>query len=134
MSWQSWIWVLTAWGGLGWLDSSHMSMRPEAASTTGEHVRPTSEQLRLREGSKITEEVGEFRETGGRIAFYPDATGHSIIVLENLALERVSRELDQGKRKWSVTGKVTEFRGSNYLLLERVVLKSRSALDAVAPR
>jgi len=91
------------------------------------------EPLRLREGSRFTDEIGEFRETGGRIAFFPDF-GSSMVVLENLALERVSRDMDQGKRKWSVSGKVTEFRGSNYLILERVVLKSRNSADAIVPR
>ena len=82
-------------------------------------------QRRLREGMKLVNRVGELREAGGRIAFYPDGGTHSLQLLENLALERVSRDLDQTNRKWSVTGIVTEFRGGNYLLLHRAVLKAR---------
>lgn len=82
-------------------------------------------QLRLREGMKFVNQVGELREAGGRIAFYPDGETHSLQLLENLALERVSRDLDQPNRKWSLTGVVTEYRGGNYLLLHRAVLKAR---------
>lgn len=81
--------------------------------------------VRLREGKRLVNRIGELRETGGRIAFYPDGETHSLQLLENLALERVSHDLDQQHRKWSVTGTVTEYRGGNYLLLDRAVLKAR---------
>jgi hypothetical protein len=82
-------------------------------------------QHRLREGMKLVNQIGELREAGGRIAFYPDGGSHSFQLLENLALERVSRDLDQPHRKWSVTGEITEYRGGNYLLLHRAILKAR---------
>lgn len=80
---------------------------------------------RLREGMTLVNQVGELRDQGGRVAFYPDGATYSLQLLENLALERVSRDLDQPHRKWSVTGVVTEFKGGNYLLLHRAVLKAR---------
>jgi hypothetical protein len=83
--------------------------------------------LRLREGMKFVNRVGELREAGGRILFYPDGDTRSLQLLENLALERVSDDLDQTQRKWSVTGIITEYRGGNYLLLHRAVLKARSS-------
>ncbi|MDA1054509.1 MAG: hypothetical protein O3C40_29085 [Planctomycetota bacterium] len=89
--------------------------------------------LRLREGMNLVNQVGELREAGGRIAFYPEGDKRSLQVLENLALERVSRELDQSNRKWSVSGIVTEYKGGNYLLLHRAVLKARVS-SAPGPR
>jgi hypothetical protein len=120
------------WSVFGQAAPDAESVRPASAPDDARAEPP--EPLRLREGSRFTDEVGEFRETGGRIAFFADGTGASMVVLENLALERVSRDMEQGKRKWSVSGKVTEFRGSNYLILERVVLKSRSSADTIVPR
>ena len=81
--------------------------------------------VRLREGMKFVNRVGELRDAGGRVAFYPDGQTQSLPLLENLALERVSHDLDQTHRKWSVTGIVTEYKGGNYLLLHRAVLKAR---------
>ncbi len=81
--------------------------------------------VRLREGMKFVNRIGELRDAGGRVAFYPDGETQSLPLLENLALERVSQDLDQTHRKWSVTGIVTEYKGGNYLLLHRAVLKAR---------
>ena len=83
--------------------------------------------FRLREGMTLVNQVGEMKEAGGRILFYPDGSGDSLQLLENLALERISNELDQPHRKWSVTGIVTEYLGGNYLLLHRAVLKARTS-------
>lgn len=89
---------------------------------------------RVREGSRVVNQLGEFHDAGERIAFYPDGTKKPLLLLENLALERVSRDLEQGTRKWSVTGTITEYRGSNYLLIERALMKQRTEADAAAPR
>ncbi|MCA9119066.1 MAG: hypothetical protein H6822_23405 [Planctomycetaceae bacterium] len=80
---------------------------------------------RLREGMRYVNKIGELREAGGSIAFYPDGESHSLQLLENLALERVAQDLDQSHRKWSVTGIITEYKGGNFLLLQRAVLKAR---------
>jgi hypothetical protein len=83
---------------------------------------------RLREGSKLVDQIGEFQKSGERINFF-SKDGHGVLrVLENLALERVGRVLDDNPatRDWSVSGVVTEFRGENYLLLTRAVLKART--------
>ena len=83
--------------------------------------------LQLREGMKLVNKVGKLREAGGRVLFYPDGDKRSLQLLENLALERVLDDLDQPQRNWSVAGVVTEYRGGNYLLLHRAVLKARSS-------
>jgi hypothetical protein len=89
---------------------------------------------RMREGSKLAAQLGVFEEERGRFAFHPEGSTDSLLVLENLALQRISRDLELGPRKWSVSGTVTEYMGLNYLLVERAVMKQRIASDAVKPR
>lgn len=80
---------------------------------------------RMREGSKLIEVVGEFQFSGDRVVFSPEAGGDSLRVLENLALERIGRQLTEGRgsRTWVVSGVVTEFRGGNYLLVTKAVVR-----------
>lgn len=80
---------------------------------------------RLREGSTI-DAVGIFRITGDRLTFYPNDSSNSYRALENLALERIAKAIGEtrGDREWIVSGTVTEFRGGNYLLVGRCLLKT----------
>jgi hypothetical protein len=84
---------------------------------------------RLREGTRITDVPGSFQFSGDRVSFHPDGKedkGESFRVLENLALERINRELGQarGVLQWTVSGMVTEYRGNNYLLVTKAVVKA----------
>ena len=90
---------------------------------------------RLREGSKLTDVAGQFDFAGDRIAFFPSDSKESFRVLENLALERVSRILGEGRQKpeWSVSGVITEFRGVNYLLVTKAIIKPTATVQPVAP-
>jgi hypothetical protein len=97
-------------------------VRPVAAT----RVRSGEEsQQRLREGSRLTDVAGQFDFAGDRIAFFPSQNKDSFRVLENLALERVSRILGESRDKpeWSVSGIITEFRGVNYLLVTKAIIK-----------
>ena len=98
--------------------------RRETAAVS-EHGTPLAE-MRLREGSILSDEVGEFLTTGDRLVFQPRDRGSSLVVLENLALERISSVLEESDaaRLWSVSGTVTEYRGTNYLLVTRAALKA----------
>jgi hypothetical protein len=81
---------------------------------------------RLREGTKLIDVVGAFDFSGERAAFHPDGSRDSFRVLENLALERISRILSEGRgpRQWTVSGLITEFRGTNYLLVQKAVIRT----------
>lgn len=70
--------------------------------------------------------VGFFRMTGDRVIFYCPQRNSRYMALENLNLERIVRVLDDQarQRKWKVTGTLTEYRGENYLLVEKAVLES----------
>ncbi len=89
---------------------------------------------RLREGTVLTNELGVFKVNGDRIVFYPAQRDDTLQVLENLALERVWKMLDESRgRQWSINGMITEYRGGNYLLIERAVLKAQRATDPATP-
>lgn len=81
---------------------------------------------RAREGSQLAEEVGSFEFVGDRVAFVPAGSRDSFRVLENLALERIVRELGDGRTQqaWIVNGTWTEFKGANYLLVTKAVVKT----------
>jgi hypothetical protein len=89
---------------------------------------------RLREGTRLIDVIGAFQSVGGdSVSFSPGGNKDSFRVLENLALERVSRTLDEnrGTRQWVVSGTITEYRGSNYLLLTKAVVQLHEG-DAAA--
>jgi hypothetical protein len=81
---------------------------------------------RLREGTRLTEVAGSFVAVGeDSITFSPAGSKDSYRVLENLALQRISQQLDEnrGQRPWIVSGLITEFRGANYLLVTKAVVQ-----------
>lgn len=82
---------------------------------------------RVREGTRITDSVGQFDWVGDRLNFVSDDGTQDFRVLENLAMERVAQSMEQAASQitWTVSGTVTEYRGSNYLLIEHVTLKGR---------
>jgi hypothetical protein len=78
--------------------------------------------------------AGTFKVAGDRITFCPRDQETALLVLENLALERVGGMLESvGGRLWSVSGTVTEYRGRNYLLIDRAVVRSHGAESAARP-
>ncbi|MBN1909104.1 MAG: hypothetical protein JW818_05140 [Pirellulales bacterium] len=81
---------------------------------------------RLREGMKLVDQLGHFRATGDRIAFFTHNDTTRLIGLENLNLQRVATAIaEQPKgRLWKVTGTITEYRGENFLLVDRAILES----------
>jgi hypothetical protein len=89
---------------------------------------------RLREGTRLVDVTGSFQFSGDRVTFHPDGKGESYRVLENLALDRIGRQLGQtrGSLTWTVSGLVTEYRNSNYLLVTKAVEKS-TVESAVRP-
>jgi hypothetical protein len=79
--------------------------------------------LRLREGVRVADVVGQFEVAGDRVSFAAaDATG-SWRVLENLALERIGRVLAENRAnpQWVISGTITEYNGANYLLVTKAV-------------
>jgi hypothetical protein len=105
---------------------SRMSFQP-GASKPGQ---------RAREGSLLSDETGSFEFVGERIIFVPAGGRESLRVLENLALERIVRELGDARdqRNWVVSGVLTEFKGANYLLVTRSLLATPAGAVPQASR
>lgn len=82
---------------------------------------------RLREGTRIVGVVGTFRVVADQATFISADGKYQLVGLENLTLERiVKRTRDEPQSlAWSVDGTVTEYLGSNYLLVTRAVLRSQ---------
>jgi len=82
---------------------------------------------RLREGATLNNEVGRFGRQGGRYTFATADGRYKLVVVENLALERVAQLENNrfGAYQWTVSGEVTEFQGKNYLLIRRATTNHR---------
>ena len=88
-----------------------------------------------REGTRLAGREGYFRIAGSRVVFFSKERNHRYVVLENLNLERIAETLaDQpSRRHWEVTGILSEYRGENYLLIEKAVLKSWDSTIQTTP-
>ena len=82
---------------------------------------------RIREGAKVVDAVGTFQWIGDRLSFHANPEEGGLKILENRMMERVvqTQENSTGELEWVVTGTVTEYRGSNFLLLTHVILKGK---------
>jgi len=80
---------------------------------------------RFLDADELVEQSGTFGISGDRLTFVTANGGHRFIALENLPLEGVAYALHNhsASLEWVVSGKVTEFRGSHYLLLTRAHCK-----------
>ncbi len=98
----------------------------------------------LREGTQLSDTLGHFKLSGSRVVFVLADGSRQLTVLENLNLERVTQMArDDGQRvSWTVSGLVTEYQGTNYLLVNRARRRSSPArrpaaeaeADGAAPR
>lgn len=89
--------------------------------------RETPVRERLREGTRLVDVVGTFQVVADQATFNSVDGKYHLVGLENLTLERiVKRTRDEPQPlAWSVDGTVTEYLGSNYLLVTRAVLRSQ---------
>lgn len=78
-----------------------------------------------REGTELEDVQGHFTVEDDRLTFHSADRRWNIHALENLALERVSQTMSEAQieLQWTVDGRITEFRGSNYLLLTRALVR-----------
>jgi hypothetical protein len=93
----------------------------------------------LREGSRLKDALGRFRQDGDQLTFI-DNDAREIGGLPNLNLERIARTLQSVEEPesvvWSVSGTITEFAGRNHVLISRAVYKSSSlppAPETISP-
>jgi hypothetical protein len=95
--------------------------------------RGGTEGRRIREGTVLTDQPGTFQLVGKRLVFAIHSDGRQLGALENLTLERVVRLMQQTAvpQTWLVSGTVTEYQGTNYLLIDRAVLHRTGATKAL---
>ncbi len=83
--------------------------------------------LRLREGTRLKDVIGRFRQSGDSLVFV-DGENRELGGLPNLNLERIARMLQSVEEPesvtWSISGTVTEYSGQNHLLITRAVFRS----------
>jgi hypothetical protein len=96
---------------------------PPAANTHADSAGPATRSAeRLREGTRLVDVPGTFATLGAdRVSFSPDGGKESYRLLQNLALERISRMLEEqrGPKLWTVSGTITEYKGANFLLVTK---------------
>lgn len=102
---------------------------PSEESPQSQNVRP-----RVREGTVLPETAGVIRQTGDRYSFFATSGTLRLVVLENLALERLllAQQTYPGTVIWQIRGVMTEFKGQNYLLIERGILHRVEATPPVS--
>lgn len=83
---------------------------------------------REREGTQITDMQGYFKASGDGAMFYSTDGATRISALPNLNLERVVQLITDNPTQvqWSVSGTLTEFRGTNYLLITRAIARRQA--------
>jgi hypothetical protein len=84
---------------------------------------------RLREGTELQDALGTFRLTGDRATFILADGSARFGGLENLSLERVANVIagDPSPLEWIVSGVVTEYKGNNFLLVTKAILKTKAS-------
>jgi cytoskeletal protein RodZ len=98
---------------------------PSAPSKPGPPA--TAKRVLRREGTKLFDMAGTIGRQGAQFVFTPDDGSGPLTLLENLLLQRVDylqegQAPDAAPTRWKVSGTVTEYRGTNFLLLQRVVV------------
>lgn len=117
-------WVLISSVALAIVVNSSSLVGTSAQNRTHAEERPVPslKSQSIREGSLLPDQVGTFRVSGERVQFVESETGRIFRCLENLMLQRVYQVITEEVTppSWIVSGKATEYRGDNYLLIEAV--------------
>ena len=85
--------------------------------------------LRLREGHRFENLTAMIQITEAERFLASIEGDKNFLLLENLALERIAEamRIDSTDNRWVLTGRVTEFRGQNYVWVERATRAAKIA-------
>ena len=110
------------------LQSVTSASKPEMASHNDDLVKKTEKSNLLREGTIMQSQHVIFRVSNDRIILSLDTGAERYVCLENLNLQRITAVLKSNPTltDWTVDFVVTEYQGSNYVLIQRAVLSSTS--------
>ena len=111
-------------GGVLFARSLEVRNRADEASRAPSADAPQ----RLREGSALTDVLGYFELTADGATFRSLDGKARLVGLQNLNLQRIAEAVREhpDRLEWVVSGTVTEYRGANFLLIKRALLKTRS--------
>jgi len=96
-----------------------------ATTPTEQRLKPNpgkaEDTTRWREGHRIENVTATLQITDTERFTATIDSERNLVVLENLSLERIAEamKIDSSDNRWTVHGRVTEFRGQNYLWIER---------------
>jgi hypothetical protein len=101
---------------------------------SGEKSSVSERSAGLHEGGEILNQAGYFRAAGVRVTFVSADNKRSFTTLENRNLERIARTIaENGKQlEWIVSGTISEYRGTDFLLISRAELKSGASSPETA--
>ncbi len=107
---------------------------PGYAYDTADKFQDNNKMPGLREGGKIDNQAGYFQASGNRLAFVSADDKRTFIALENRNLERVDQAIAENDKRleWIVSGTISEYRGENFLFVNRAELKSPIRSSAAA--
>jgi hypothetical protein len=115
------------------LEQQEMRVLPVQPRTFGESAQAAGVgedgQPLLIEGTSLVERPGRFvRETGAsKLVFHVEGASQiprEMEVLENQFLETMEREAEAGFSDFIISGRVTRYRGRNYVLLTKVLRRT----------
>jgi len=104
---------------------------PALDQTTGKPVAPNFPMNAIiREGDYVPDRTGRLTKTAdGQFEFTFDTDGKNLqdpplVILPNLALMRMETAVSSASRdlKFRISGQVTEYKGRNYILIDKVVV------------
>jgi len=111
---------------------------PAASAAGGDASGNSAVGAILREGTDIIDRVGRLQKTtdGQQTQFVFDSDGRTLqdapmIILPNLKLMSMENAVSEASHdlRFRITGTVTEYRGHNFILLEKVVVVQDRAQD-----
>jgi len=75
------------------------------------------------EGTTLTNVRGHFENSGDRIRFVNVHSGTTYVCLENLPLQQIMQSPSKSitSNEWIIRGHLTEFDGTNFLLIDRSI-------------
>lgn len=119
---------------LGVVLAGARSSNSEEQNTNSAAPKSAAATARYHEGDELVAQSGHFKRNGDQLVFCTSDDDIRLIVLQNRTLDRVANDLvGNASLPWTVSGKITEYRGSNYLLLTSAEHKSEGITPTAKP-
>lgn len=110
-------------------EESSKAATPEAKPNPVKEGDKGKDTTRWREGHRLENVTVTFQISETERFLVALSSEKGLTALENMALERIADAMrtDSADNRWVVTGRITEFRGQNYLWIERATRAAKIA-------